>query len=91
MILVKRIVMTVKFLRILLLFLLINNNMMLGQQVIDSLFTIDNLEPTYKLNESPLILLDEGHNNGSLLNTSFRPTSNILVNDGYIIKANKDK
>lgn len=65
--------------------------MMLGQQVIDSLFTKDIQKPTYQSNNAPIIYLDEGHNNGSLLNTSFRPTSNILAKDGYIITTNKER
>jgi len=83
--------MSTKILGIFLLLLLFNKNTMLSQQVIDSLFTKDIQEPTYNSENSPIIYLDEGHNNGSQLNTSFKPTSNILVKDGYIVKSNREQ
>ena len=83
--------MNIKILCLFLVLILLIRFSAFSQQVVDSLFTIDVKEPAYQLIDSPLIILDEAHNNGSKLSTSFKPTSKILVKDGYTVKSNSEQ
>ncbi len=80
--------MIIRLLPILFVLLLFNCHCVFSQQEVDRMFSVDLKEPAYKSYESPVIILDEAHNNGSKLHTSFGPTSKILVKDGYTVKSN---
>ncbi len=55
------------------------------QQVADSLFHFDNIQPRYASGNGPLILLDEGHHNFHTTTGRFKPFCDFLRKDGYIL------
>jgi len=54
-----------------------------GQQVVDSSFIGNIGEPAYEREKGPKILIDEVHNNGTRLKSSFAVLSKVLIKDGY--------
>lgn len=62
-----------------------------AQQVADTLFHFDIKQPRYKQGQGPLILLDEGHHNFHTTTGRFKPFSDFLRSDGYILKGTKQK
>lgn len=58
-----------------------------AQQVIDSTFTYEVIQPAYNYNQGPLIAIDEYHNNDMSVGNRMFPLINVLKNDGYRIEA----
>jgi len=61
-----------------------------AQQLGDTSFKPKNTTKTFLKTESPLVLLDEAHNNFHTMDGRYRPFVNILESDGYIVKKNKE-
>jgi hypothetical protein len=61
-----------------------------AQQLGDSSFKPKNTTRTFSQTESPLVLLDEAHNNFHTMDGRYRPFVNILKSDGYLVKKNKE-
>ncbi len=59
-----------------------------AQQNADTLFHYDIKHPRYPEGKGPLILLDEGHNNFHTTLGRFRPFSDFLLMDGYVVVGN---
>ncbi len=57
-----------------------------AQQVADTLFRYDIKHPRYEKGKGPLILLDEGHHNFHTTTGRFKPFSDFLRKDGYILR-----
>jgi hypothetical protein len=58
-------------------------------QVIDnSNFTPSNTNPTFSKGNSPVILIDEAHQNFHTMDESFQPFAKILRSDGYTVNRN---
>lgn len=70
-----------------LLCIFIYNVQLNAQQVIDSSFTYNVINPAYHLNKGPIIYIDEYHNNDMSLNNRMFPLINVLKKDGYQIKS----
>jgi len=60
-----------------------------AQQEADSLFRFDILQPRYAYGKGPLILLDEAHHNYHTTTGRFRPFSDFLRQDGYVVEGNR--
>lgn len=56
-----------------------------AQEVADDSFHLPVIIPTFKSNLGPVLLIDEAHNNGGLLEENYRPFKKILERDGYRI------
>ena len=61
-----------------------------AQQLGDTSFKPKNSTRTFLLVESPLVLLDEAHNNFHTMDGRYRPFVDILKSDGYLVKKNKE-
>ena len=59
-----------------------------AQQLGDTSFKPKNTTKTFSQTESPLVLLDEAHNNFHTMDGRYRPFVNILESDGYLVKKN---
>ncbi|MBL7849956.1 MAG: hypothetical protein JNN04_03560 [Cyclobacteriaceae bacterium] len=59
-----------------------------GQQRADTLFQFDISHSRYPLGKGPVILLDEAHHNFHTTTGRFRPFSDFLRKDGYVVKGN---
>lgn len=60
----------------------------LGQQRADSLFRYDIAHPRYPVGKGPVILLDEAHHNFHTTGGRFRPFTEFLRKDGYVVNGN---
>jgi hypothetical protein len=58
-----------------------------GQQVADTLYSPEIVNPVYKKGQGSIVLLDEGHHNFHTLNGRFKPFANVLRKDGYVVEA----
>jgi hypothetical protein len=61
-----------------------------AQQLGDTNFKPKNTTRTFSQAESPIVLLDEAHNNFHTMDGRYRPFVNILKSDGYLVKKNKE-
>ena len=57
-----------------------------SQQIADTLFHFDIKQPRYEKDKGPLILLDEGHHNFHTTTGRFKPFSDFLRKDGYVLR-----
>lgn len=73
----------------LLVLLLLGSPQVSGQQEADSLFNMAIDQPRYAEGKGPLILLDEAHHNFHTTTGRFRPFTEFLRRDGYIVKGNR--
>lgn len=62
--------------------------LVLGQQRADSLFRYDIAHPRYPVGKGPIILLDEAHHNFHTTTGRFRPFTEFLRKDGYVVHGN---
>lgn len=63
---------------------------LLSQHLVDTTYNPAIHNPVYQSGKGPVITIDGGHNNFHTLNGRYRPFSNLLERDGYIIVENKD-
>lgn len=61
-----------------------------SQQVPDTSFYIENLDPVYQLSKGPVIFIDEGHQNFHTKEGRYKPFANILEQDGYRVRSYPD-
>ena len=81
-----------KRLKIRLLLLLVGSYFSLqGQQVPDLDFKPEIKHHAYPKSKGPVIILDEAHLNFHTLDGRYAPFGDILTNDGYVVKAGKEK
>lgn len=57
-----------------------------AQQVVDSAFYPTVARPAFAPWSGPVILFDEGHNNGHAIDGSYRPFAELLRLDGYRVE-----
>ncbi len=62
-----------------------------AQQIPDLNFKPDVGHPAYPKSKGPVIILDEAHINFHTIGGRYAPFANILTNDGYVMKAGKEK
>jgi hypothetical protein len=62
-----------------------------AQQVPDLAFHYKNIPPAYAKAKGPLIILDEAHLNFHTLDGRYGPFGNVLLEDGYVVRAGKEK
>lgn len=77
----------IKFIYSLIVFISFSIN---AQQLGDTSFKPNNTSKTFSQNDSPLVLLDEAHNNFHTMDGRYRPFVDILKSDGYLVKKNKE-
>ena len=63
----------------------ISSSLLFAQQIADSLYNPEILNPVYARGNGPIILIDDAHSNFHTLNGRFRPFANILEKDGYVV------
>jgi hypothetical protein len=64
-------------------------NILLSQQVADSLYSPTIQKIAYKTGNGPIVFIDEGHFNFHTKNGRYKSFSNLLEKDGYIVQAYK--
>src|SRR5439155_19214495 len=74
-----------------LLFLLCLSGSVLAQQVADPNFDANVAHPAYEKKHGPKVLFDEAHNNFHTATGRYKPFADLITNDGYQIKPNKEK
>lgn len=62
-----------------------------GDQQPDPDFLPKNTKRTFFILNSPLVLIDEAHNNFLTKNGRYKPFSQVLMSDGYTVKSGKEK
>jgi hypothetical protein len=62
-----------------------------AQQVPDLKFNFENQRPLYQKSKGPIITIDEAHLNFHTLDGRYSPFGKLLTDDGYILKAGKEK
>src|SRR2546428_10195049 len=66
------------------------SNSTVAQQVADPNFDAKVAKPAYTKN-GPKVLFDEAHNNFHTASGRYKPFADLMTNDGYQIKPNKEK
>ena len=59
---------------------------LVSQQIADTTYNPEILNPAYGLGEGPVVFIDEGHNNFHTKNGRYLPFSKLLERDGYRVK-----
>lgn len=62
----------------------------ISQQIADTLYSPEILNPVYNKGAGSIVLIDEAHHNFHTLNGRFRPFANVLEKDGYFVKASTE-
>ncbi len=63
-------------------------NLVYGQQRADTLFSHPIQQPAYPQGKGPVVLLDEAHHNFHTTTGRFRPFTDFLKKDGYVVRGN---
>ncbi len=61
-----------------------------SQQIADTLYSPEILNPVYNKGAGSIVLIDEAHHNFHTLNGRFRPFAHVLEKDGYVVKASAE-
>ncbi|MCK7458771.1 hypothetical protein [Idiomarina aminovorans] len=62
-----------------------------SSQQADPDFTPQNTHKTFSEQNSPVVFIDEAHNNFLTVNGRYRPFAQVLKSDGYTVKPNKSR
>ena len=73
------------------LFIVLNSQLTFAQKTTDPTFHPTITTKTYPNNDGTIIYIDEGHNNHHIKNKDYQPLTDILVADGYQVRASKGK
>ncbi|MCJ8272752.1 MAG: DUF4350 domain-containing protein, partial [Psychrosphaera sp.] len=62
-----------------------------SNQQADPDFTPKNTKNSFLKTKSPIVFVDEAHNNLHTINDRFEPFAQVLTSDGYTVKRSKEK
>ncbi len=72
---------------LLLLLLLILPHWLFSQQISDANYNPNIKKPAYETGKGPVVFIDEGHHNFHTKEGRYKPFSNLLERDGYVVKS----